>query len=402
MADDTLSASALNRLALLDNKAIRAINISGGRELQGPVEQPDGNSYIAQFIDWSARRQNILYAVAWGNEESNPALRTPADEYNSIVVGASESIFGSNNRAAYFHNATQGDPIGRTGIDILANGSGIYVRGFKKPPPEENPENEERFIFGTSYPAPHVTGAVALLQQYVKQRIESVPPPPGFNSDAQRQEIMKAVILNSADKLVGVHGSTRTIFDKQNNDWEDSEAYTSRTIPFDDQMGVGHINVKRAVQQLAPGGQSPGMVPMIGWDYGAEGGEYVLNSPVAVGEYIAVTLVWDRRMETPDGNNWFFGDVFSGHGVANLDLFLMPQNSSNLADAVWSSESTENNEEHIFYKFKAGEAGNYKILVQHSAGDIGTPLAVTNYGLAWWYGTAPPLAVTGDYNGDGT
>ena len=73
----------------------------------------------------------------------------------------------------------------------------------------------------------------------------------------------------------------------------------------------------------------------------------------------------------------------------------------NLADAVWSSESTEDNEEHIFYKFKANEAGNYKIVVQHSAGDIGTPLAVTRYGLAWWYGTAPPLAAAGDYNGDG-
>ena len=121
MNDDTLSASALNRLALLNNKAIRAINISGGRALQGPVEQPDGNSYIAQFIDWSARRQNILYVVAWGNEGSNPPLRTPADEYNSIVVGASESAgFGTENLRAFFDNANQGNPIGRTGIDILS------------------------------------------------------------------------------------------------------------------------------------------------------------------------------------------------------------------------------------------------------------------------------------------
>ena len=175
--------------------------------------------------------------------------------------------------------------------------------------------------FGTSYAAPHVTGAVALLQQYVKKKIDMVPSPPGFNSDAQRQEVMKAAILNSADKLAGVHGSTRTILDKQDHDWTQSEAYTSRTIPFDDQMGVGHINVKRAVQQLAPGEHGPGTVPMIGWDYGAEGGEYDLDSPVQADQFIAITLVWDRRIETPDGNNFFFGDQFSGHGVANLDLF---------------------------------------------------------------------------------
>jgi hypothetical protein len=53
------------------------------------------------------------------------------------------------------------------------------------------------------------------------------------------------------------------------------------STPLDDQMGAGHLNVRRAIQQFAPGEYGPGVVPRIGWDYGSIGGqeatvEYVL------------------------------------------------------------------------------------------------------------------------------
>lgn len=92
MGDDFLTALALNRLALLNGGAIKAINISDGRALTF-FEQPDGNSHLPQYMDWSARRHDILYVTAWGNTP-NPDLRTPADEYNSIVVAGSEIFPG--------------------------------------------------------------------------------------------------------------------------------------------------------------------------------------------------------------------------------------------------------------------------------------------------------------------
>jgi hypothetical protein len=80
--DPVDSALGLNRLArlLVD---VKAINLSFNQEAQGgPVEFVDGNSHFTQFIDWSARRHDVLYVVAWGNEDSGFVLRLPTDNYN--------------------------------------------------------------------------------------------------------------------------------------------------------------------------------------------------------------------------------------------------------------------------------------------------------------------------------
>jgi len=356
-SNDFMSALALNRLALLNGGAIKAINISDGRELQPFIEEPDGNSHIAQFIDWSARRHDILYVVAWGNE-SNPDLRTPADEYNSMVVAASELV-GGVYRQTYFNNQTQGHPIGRTGIDILAPGSVVSVYGLG---------DVEVDVFGTSYAAPHVTGAVALLQQYTKQQREMDPPKPRFGVNSERHEVMKAAMMNSADKLEGVHGSSRTIIDMQGKDWTESEAFGSQFIPMDDQMGVGHLNVRRAVQQLAPGEYDPGTVPTIAWDYNTIGGsgsrnEYVFDSQIG-GGYIAVTLAWDRKSFHTGASDSTYndGDLFVTDGMEesnNLEVYLLPSFSNNLTDAIAASTSDNDNVEHIFAFVTV--PGSYKI-----------------------------------------
>jgi hypothetical protein len=387
MNDDSFSALALNRLALLNGGAIKAINVSSGRELQVPVEQPDGRSHVAQFIDWSARRHNILYVVAWGNE-NNPDFRTPADEYNSIVVAASELIEGEY-RKTWFRNQTQGHPIGRTGIDILAPGSTIDILSLD--------DDTEEVYSGTSYAAPHLTGAVALLQQYSLQQIQASNP--RFNINSQRHEVMKAVMMNSADKLSGVHGSGRTIVDSNDLDWTFSEAYNNDFNPLDDEMGAGHLNVRRAVQQLRPGEYGPGMVEKIGWDYGSIGSggtaEYLLTG---VSGYIAITLAWDRvanHTESCGVGIYCAGDQFLPYAdvddiLNNLNLRL--ETVSGIPVAY--SRSDEMNLEHIFFDIQ--NQGDYRIVVEHLGG-LGTQ---QNYALAWWNGSGagPP----GDYDGNGS
>jgi Subtilase family len=119
---------------------------------------------------------------------------------------------------------------------------------------------------GTSYAAPHVSGTVALLQQYAEQKIAASTP--RWDADARRHEVMKAVLLNSADKYLDngtlvVNGNTvpqgyllgmeRTVLDQNCTPpgstncqtWLQSEAYgdtpfsDASFIPLDDQNGRG-------------------------------------------------------------------------------------------------------------------------------------------------------------------
>ena len=159
---------------------------------------------------------------------------------------------------------------------------------------------------------------------------------------------MKAVMLNSADKLAGVHGSVRTSIDSNDMDWTESEAFASQFTSLDDQMGAGHLNVRRAVQQLQLGEYGPGEIPLIGWDFGSIGGvgstaEYVVDQ-LGADQYIAITLVWDRRIESTGGSTHNVGDQFTSHGVANLDL----RRETTGGSTIWTSQTFEDNVEHIF------------------------------------------------------
>ncbi len=131
--DDVKVALSLNRIATLIAADISAINLSFTPELQF-FENLDGNSHATQFIDWSARRHDVLYVVAWGNEFVNPAERKLTDNFNGITVAASEQS-GASYRKFWFDNSTTGDADGpRTSIDLLAPGEHVKVLYCARPP----------------------------------------------------------------------------------------------------------------------------------------------------------------------------------------------------------------------------------------------------------------------------
>ena len=72
VSDDSLDALALNRLATLNNGEVRAINLSFGSPIQFDLIEGDGKSHFTQFVDWSARQHDVLYAVSWINSNVNP------------------------------------------------------------------------------------------------------------------------------------------------------------------------------------------------------------------------------------------------------------------------------------------------------------------------------------------
>jgi hypothetical protein len=302
--------------------------------------------------------------------------------------------------------------------------------------------------FGTSLATPHVIGTVALLQELATRRINMGAP--GFDMErARRHEVMKAVLLNSADKLIdnntvmvggnavpqgGLLGMSRTVIDQQGMDWLQSEAYNDGVgegggfIPLDDQMGAGHLNAMRAFQQFSAGEFEPdgGDVPEIGWDYGHTTMEndinkYPLAGTLTQNHFISITLAWDRQVDfavDADMDGAFdaadmdmdgdldpidsfeqsmsmFPEPDSDDLINNLDIFLLPKGSATIQQSVAESVSAEGTLQHIFFQIPATD--EYEIWVRQFDDEAGNG---QDYALAWWYGVAPPLVVQGDYNGD--
>lgn len=397
---------------------VRAINFSFGEALrQDPRPNPrlDGNALLTQCIDWSTRVHSVLYVVA-GNQGKG-GISIPTDNFNGINVAFTTRLEGIFRKLDF---ANLGD----------ASGSGTAIAGIETNVGARRaiglvaPGNDVSLVAlngnlttssGTSFAAPHVTATVALLQEYGDRQLRASCKLSGcslpWTLDARREQVMKAVLLNSADKIQDAGdglalGMSRTILDKNNRSWLESDAYRDRTLPLDTQMGTGQLNAFRAYQQFSPGQYSPATtVPAIGWDYRTVGvtvkGEgikdknveteapsfqdYVLEQSLQKGSYVSATLVWHRLVELVDKNNngeFDLEESFRDRGLNTLTLYLMRADDNNVKQSLWSSISDVDSVQHLFYPVPA--TGRYKIRVQFHR-KVNNP--VQPYALAWW--TAP-------------
>jgi len=403
--EECLSAQ---HVALQNGGDVRAINFSFGETLerdQRPNAMLDGNALLTQCIDWSARVHDLLYVIA-GNQGKG-GIPIPTDNFNGVNVAFTTRLQGFFSKVDVSNLSDASGGVGgqligrevnlgsRRSISLVAPGNKIPVLLLN---------GKVTSVTGTSFAAPHVTATVALLQEFGDRQLRKLgkrtaPALTNWSLNSRRHEVMKAVLLNSAEKIQDSGdgwrlGMSRTIIDKQNQDWLASDAYRDPQIPLDAQIGAGQLNAFRAYQQFSAGEWKPSTaVPPIGWDYRTinvgYSQEYVLAQELQQGSFVALTLTWDRLVELKDANknNQFdVGESFRDRGLNDLDLYLVSTASNETASSACTSVSKVDSVEHIFCPIP--RTGQYKIIVQFRQQ---VNKATQPYGLAWWTVPAKPL-----------
>jgi hypothetical protein len=375
----------------------------------------NGTSEESLYWDWFMHAKGTLLVASASN--SGLQISTPADSFNGIAVGAYDQATGARwSHSAFALSGIDGTEV-RGKPEILAPGvwigDGISYNGTSAQ--------------GTSFAAPHVAGAAALLVDFANRQSAF---------DALDRRGIKALLLNSARKrniagpellspvssdLTGAHpvydkdflncasgtctfrdvSTAGTTADWTPAEWAFSGVRFTTNKPLDDEQGTGYLDATRAIINLAGGNFGPGAVAGIGWDQGTASSTddpaahtYSLNQALSAGSLLTATLTWDRIALESDGDGVVDDDDTYALGeLANLDLRLLNAANQIVAESI----SPADNVEHLHVPLPASAApGAYKLQVVYNGG--GTLL--TDFALAWW--TDPTPLVPGDYNLDGT
>lgn len=346
--------------------------------LSGQDGAPNGATNQSKWVDWSVPPDptgpygNKVIVIA-GNETGPNPRNYPWDAFNGITVGATggadfRTLASYNATPATRNLTTDASPygngrIGRFKTDIVAPGGGdggLIRNGVQtlfdndhgnlpiQDPRWNDGLNDNANFAGTSFAAPHVTGAAAQIIHAANGALES--------------RATKALLLNGASKNVA--DNTRAEGDRAWRPrgvtaWTKGPGNTPVRIGWDEHLGTGLLDVQSSISMMSGnGGDRYGPGNTVRSTSGYDANQISITSPTS--QYlvrggapgpladglkgITATLTWDRQTDlTTDVNNdklWQPGDAITSFTLNDLDLELW--NITDNVRVAWSNSDMDN------------------------------------------------------------
>jgi len=385
----------------------------------GFTDSTGTNVFTTALDGLATTSPRTTFVASAGNSGPGPnTVGSPGSGYNGITVGALQgsslntvynTVASFSSRApSSWQNGTGGTVVTgvRASVDIVAPGTGLTLAAYLGQTGGNNPglnlsttgSTASNLYFsnvaGTSFSAPIVAGAATLLNSYANTNTSFSS---GGTNEATDSRVVKAVLLNSADKIPG---------------WSNAQALDGNIITttqsLDYASGAGALNIGGSYDQFTTGtrgvvgtfANANHLVTESGWDLssisptaGLFDSVYRIATELQGGSDFTATLTWFRERRLNLNN----GSVFDDR-QADLDLILFRTDALGVLlnnNVIAQSISDFNVVEHLHLTVPL--TGYYGLAINYfgdhfTNGFLTTPVT---YGLAWSGTVVPEPATAG-------
>ena len=372
---------------------------------------PSGTDDYTIVMDaYSFQNPTTTYVVSAGNTGSAAnTVGAPGAGYNAMTVAALTNANTYDVAASFSSRGPQDfgyeDELGnlqittgvRAAIDIAAPGASLVSAFYGG----QNGGNNTTLtgstddgtdaaaysngIAGTSFSAPLVAGGASLVASAAKTL-----PTLSANPAARESVVVKALLLNGADKTTGWDNGQQQVT-------VGSDTFISTTQSLDWVTGTGRMNLDTTFELQTEGqidvtgtaSGDLGDVVKTGWDYGHAllgiDNSYVISEWLRGGTTLTASLTWLRNRAF-DSASLLIDDI--AQADLNLSVWAL-DDSDQFTTLIARSESLYNTVEHL--SFTLPNSGFYGLRIEYplntfdnTTGDVwGNADNPQAYGLSW-------------------